>query len=541
MNLIYLLLRSNKSILAIAVFAGLVSGASSTQLIALINSAISSNTTNSDILAWSFAGFALMMVLGRLVSGLLIVRLSQKVIFDTRLFLSRQILSAPLRYLEELGPPRLLANLTDDVQSIANAVSFIPSFCVAIATAVGCLIYLAWLSWVTFLGFIALLVLAVFSYQLITIKSDKFLKLAREEQDKLFTHFRAIIEGIKELKLHKKRREVFFAEDLQSTATYSQQYNLAGLSLFMVALSWSQLLIFVFIGLVIFGMPKIITLNQAVLSGYALTSIFIVTPLEVITNILPHLSKASIALKKIEFLRLALASRSEQNLTMEPVEFSWKQLELRGVSHAYWGERKESSFTLGPINMTFRRQELVFLVGGNGSGKSTLAKLIAGLYIPEAGEICVDGEPINDQNREWYRQQFSAVFSDFYLFDRLLGLGNSNLDTQTQHYLIKLQLDHKVEVEDGVLSTTTLSQGQRKRLALLTTYLEDRPFYLFDEWASDQDPVFKDIFYTQLLPELKSRGKTVLVISHDDRYFHMADRILKLDYGKLDCHMQVVQ
>jgi putative ATP-binding cassette transporter len=108
------------------------------------------------------------------------------------------------------------------------------------------------------------------------------------------------------------------------------------------------------------------------------------------------------------------------------------------------------------------------------------------------------------------------------------------LDTQAQEYLRLLQLDHKVKIKNGKLSTTNLSQGQRKRLTLLTAYLEDRPICLFDEWAADQDPVFKEIFYTKLLPELRDRGKTVLVISHDDRYFHVADRIIKLDYGKVD-------
>ena len=88
-----------------------------------------------------------------------------------------------------------------------------------------------------------------------------------------------------------------------------------------------------------------------------------------------------------------------------------------------------------------------------------------------------------------------------------------------RYYLKLLEIEHKVTVRDGVLSTTHLSQGQRKRLALLTAYLEDRPIYIFDEWASDQDPVFKEVFYKQLLPELKSRGKTVIAVSHDDRYF----------------------
>ena len=189
--------------------------------------------------------------------------------------------------------------------------------------------------------------------------------------------------------------------------------------------------------------------------------------------------------------------------------------------------------TVPPIDLTLSPGELVFIVGGNGSGKSTLAKLITGLYVPDAGEILLDGILVDDRNRELYRQLFSTVFADFYLFERLLGLGLQDLDAQAKTYLEQLQLTHKVTIENGKLSTTALSQGQRKRLALLTAYLEDRPIYLFDEWAADQDPFFREIFYQQLLPELKQRGKAVLVISHDDRYFHLADRLLKLDYGQI--------
>jgi len=68
-------------------------------------------------------------------------------------------------------------------------------------------------------------------------------------------------------------------------------------------------------------------------------------------------------------------------------------------------------------------------------------------------------------------------------------------------------------------------------LALLVSLVEDKELYLFDEWAADQDPEFRDVFYNKLLPELKSRGKLVIVISHDDRYFHKADQIVKLEQG----------
>src|SRR5262249_30260840 len=157
--------------------------------------------------------------------------------------------------------------------------------------------------------------------------------------------------------------------------------------------------------------------------------------------------------------------------------------------------------------------------GGNGSGKSTLSKLITGLYRPDSGSICVDGESISNEDADNYRQNFSAVFLDFFLFEKLHGFLSPELDQKALEYLVKLRLDKKIRVEGGVFSSTSLSQGQRKRLALLIAYLENRAVYVFDEWASDQDPEFREIFYKELLPNLKAMGKAIIVITHDDHYF----------------------
>jgi putative ATP-binding cassette transporter len=213
---------------------------------------------------------------------------------------------------------------------------------------------------------------------------------------------------------------------------------------------------------------------------------------------------------------------------------AWKNLELSGVTHSYHNERDNSRFTLGPIDLTLRPGELVFMIGGNGSGKTTLAKLLTGLYTPESGEMFLNGKPVTSENIDDYRQHFAVVFSDFYLFDNLMGLNAPGLDAQAGEYLTRLQLDQKVKVEEGVLSTIDLSQGQRKRLALLTAFLEDRPIYVFDEWAADQDPLFKEFFYLQLLPGLKARGKAIIAISHDDHYYSVGDRIVKLDTGQIE-------
>lgn len=535
MNLIYFLLRSSWRMVAIAVVTGFLSGSSSAGLIALISKAVGQERASSILsLFWSFLGLAVVALVTSVVSQVVLVRLSQEAIAQLRMRLSRQILGSELSHLEQLGTPRLLATLTEDVQAVTNAVNSVPFLCIDIAIAVGCLTYITWVSWQVSVMIFGVAGIAMGSCRILLQRGGKLLTLARDEQDVLFKHFRTLTEGTKELKLHYQRRQTFLNDALQSTVTSYRRYNVQGLTLFSISVSWGKLLFFITVGFVLFALPKLITISPQNLSGYILTLAYLMLPMDNIVNNLPLFTKASIAFQKIESLGLSLASRAESLTVPPPLQLSWQQLEFKDVTYPYYsGEQEDSSFILGPVNLTLTQGELVFIVGGNGSGKSTLAKLITGLYIPETGEIWLDGQRIDEQNREWYRQYFSTVFSDFYLFESFLGLDNTDLDTQAQYYLKQLQLDHKVKVENGKLSTTALSQGQRKRLALLTAYLEDRPIYLFDEWAADQDPTFKDIFYTQFLPQLRDKGKTLLVISHDDQYFHVANRIIKLDYGKV--------
>lgn len=472
-------------------------------------------------------------MVNNLISQFLLVQLAQDAIYKLRLRISGWILASPLRHLEELGANRLLATLTEDIQAISNAVFNIPTLCINAALIFASLIYLGWLSGWVLLGTVVFLVIAIATVQLLISQAVRLLTQAREENDTLMKHFRALTDGVKELKLHTQRREDFLQKDLQTTASALRNYRIGSQRAIALSSSLGDLLFFVLLGLLVYGLPQVMPVSVSLLSGYVLTMSYLMRPISDVLQTLPSLTQAGVALRKIDTLGLSLASRAEtvaQNAGT-PVEFD--RIELHRATHTYRREGEQSNFTLGPINLSFYPGELVFIVGGNGSGKSTLAKLIAGLYIPDAGQIRLDGKPIDDQKREAYRQLFSTVFADFYLFDHLLGIRLGDLDSQAKAYLEQLQLTHKVQVRDGQLSTTDLSQGQRKRLALLTAYLEDRPVYLFDEWAADQDPFFREVFYQQLLPELKQRGKAVLVISHDDRYFHLADRLVKLDYGQI--------
>lgn len=532
MRLVLFLLKSSRRYMLPTIVIGVLAGGASAALMALINTTIATpdNLRNGRI--GTYVVLVLLMLISGLVSRIFSALLTQRNGFEVRMKICRQILNAPLRQLEELGQHRVLAVLTDDVPTITSALLQFPQLCINLAILLGCLVYLGWLSTATLIGLSIFLVLAVASYVIPERAARRYYQRGREEWDQTVKNFRSLTDGNKELKLHAARREAFFTNNLYATAASLRRNYLNGSIIYAVIGSGSQVLYFIFIGLILFLLPRLEPTNTEQLTGSALTVLFMGGPIIAMLNVLPFMSRADIALTKIQSLQKSfnLKKGDEMIPTAQPAR-SWRQLELEGVTHTYRSDRDDSNFILGPIDLTFQPGELVVIAGGNGSGKTTLAKLLAGLYAPESGSIRIDGELVTDENRDRYRQNFSVVFTDFFLFDRLHGLEDSDEDAQM--YLERLQLEQKVQIKEGKLSTTNLSQGQRKRLALLTAYLEDRSIYIFDEWAADQDPMFKEVFYYELLPELKARGKLALVISHDDRYYGVADRIVKLDYGRV--------
>jgi putative ATP-binding cassette transporter len=535
MRLFSFLLRYAPGKLVIAVTAGIISGASNTGLLAVFNSALVGHRSKTA-LVWSFVALCILLPTSRYVSEILLAHLSQGALFDLRVRLATQVLAAPLRHLEELGPHRVMSALAEDVPVITGTLVSIPLLCINTAVVLGALIYLGLLSFKVLLGMLCFMALGIATYQIPVVRAMRWFRLAREVGDKLYSQFRDLTEGAKELKLHGKRRRAFLLDVFRPTADTFRKHSIAAITVYTGAASWGQILAFVVIGLIIFVLPSISHVSEAALFGYTLTLLYIINPLQVVLNTVPNLTRASVALRKIDQLGVELISAGSEEALSEGLagDKKWDLVELKGVTHSYYSEGEVDSFILGPVDLTICPGQLIFIIGGNGSGKTTLAKLIVGLYSPESGEVRLNGSAVAKDRVEDYREHFSMVFSDFHLFDALLGIGDSDINDRALQYLIKLRLENKVTVNDGRLSTTSLSQGQRKRLALLTAYLEDRPIYIFDEWAADQDPSFKNVFYRDLLPELKARGKTILVITHDDHYYNLADRIIKLEYGKIE-------
>jgi putative pyoverdin transport system ATP-binding/permease protein len=533
MKLIQFMMQHSRRAVILAVLGGIVGGAASTALLFVINAGLGPNAANSQRLLYIFLALAGTAMLTRAGAALLLASIGQAALFKLRMTISHQILGVPLRKLEEVGTPRLLAILTDDIPNIMNAVGNVPVICVNIAALLTCLAFLAWSSWQLFAAVIVLMAIGAVTYQLPIMAASKQIALGRQEHNNVLSHLRSLISGVKELKLNRNRRKVFFTDRLEASAARFQNQSMAAMKIYVLGATWGELLSFVTIGLLVFVSPHVTHVNGTTLSGFVIILLYLMGPIEYLMNQAPQFSKASVALRSVEEMGLTLGRnmRDESPALDNKPAREWNRLELSDLGFGYGLADSAEKFILGPVNLSFRPGELVFFAGGNGSGKTTLAKLLVGLYAPEQGKIMMDGEPVTDGNRDWFRQHFAAIFSDYYLFDSLFGVEQRNLDERAALYVDRLQLKGKVEVKEGALSTLDLSQGQRKRLALLTAYMEDRPIFLFDEWAADQDTVFKEIFYQQLLPELKAQGKAIFVISHDERYYPVADRIVRLEDG----------
>ncbi|QNM96582.1 cyclic peptide export ABC transporter [Chitinimonas koreensis] len=532
MKVIHHLIRQSWPLMLLAALAGLVNGASGASLAKTIGDGVSAQGAAAGLggrFAWLCAAF----FATKLLSELVLIHLTQDAVHRLRVALSRKLLATPVRKLQALGHAELLAIMTNDINLLVQAFQMLPQVFGNLAVVAGCMAWMAWLSWPLALAAALLLGVGLAIYHVAEYVPLRYMYRLREQMGRLYQDFRDLIEGSRELQLNARKGEQFVAEVVVPDSQGFKRLYLASMGIYSLIANLNNILFYGLIGAVVFAAPLWIAAEPAVLTAFALILLFLIKPINDMLYALPVIRQAGVALDKIAQLEGDLDAAAPPPAAPAFERRGGPLLALRQVVHHYPGPTEDRQFMLGPIDLAIERGEIVFIVGGNGSGKTTLAMLILGLYPPERGSIALDGQEVTAANLAHYRQHFSAVFADFHLFEQLLEAGQPELQARAMHYLDKLGMAHKVQVADGKFSTVALSSGQRKRLALVSAYLEDRPIYLFDEWAADQDPAFKRVFYTELLPELKRRGKTVLIVSHDDAYFACADRIVKLEDGQL--------
>ena len=522
-------LAESRGLLLASGLAGLAAGLASAAVLFWINRNGTAGTPAATAALIPFLALLGIRLAASLISKLCLVRLGQDAVYRLRLRLAGAVRAAPLLRLESVGPTRLLSAFTENIPQISGFIANLPALGIHAVAIAACLVYLFWIAPMLASLTLALMAAGIASYRFLMARGVSRFLHGRTAEEALLGDFRLLCEGAKEVKLNPPRGRRLVEGVLAGHAAEARGRTGSALSAFAYGDVWGEFLLLAPLGLALYLAPGHAGFSWEAARQYAMTLIFLSGPLTALVVSLPLYGRAAASLRKLAGLEADLGAEALPSGRDAAARLpSGARLELDAAEFRYPGD----GFTVGPVSLELRPGEIVFLVGGNGSGKSTLAKMLSGLYPLSAGALRFCGEAVGPDGLEAYRRRFTAVFSDSPVFPELPGGDGPASEDEARRLLARFGLGEKVRIASGAFDEAGLSAGQRKRLALVAALLEDKPVYLFDEWAAEQDPPFRRAFYEEILPELRRRGKLVVAITHDDRYFHLADRVVRMEYGK---------
>ena len=476
-------------------------------------------------------------LIGRRVVQYNLIRISFGLVYDLKIDLISKVFSTPYKNFEQMNTGRIYTVINEDVNTIGRASGTIASLVISAIAILGCFVYLAIISVKITMVLLATLLVISIVYHFVVQNTEHLYEKSRDEGSKFMTLLDGMLNGFKELSLHLRGKLSYKADIDKSALSYRNKVVEAD-TRFLNADLLGASMILVLLGVLAIGLPILNPgVNFYVLASFVIILLYAMAPIETFLNAAPELMRIKVAWNRINNFVKDLPK--EKSLELENISDpkAFDSIEIKNVSFCYAEDQdtdRDNPFGIGPINLQIEKEEIIFIIGANGSGKSTLAKILLGLYQPVEGDIMIDGDKVSSNDLSEY---FSAVFNPTYIFKKLHNVKQEDYKKEDVDVLLSmLKLNEKVELVNNYFSTVDLSSGQRKRLALLQCYLEDNPIFLFDEWAADQDPYYRNFFYNVLLPKMKKAGKTVIAITHDDSYFHIADRVYEMRDGKLNLY-----
>lgn len=518
-----------KGIIPRLLLLSVLSGLANMVIIVLVTSSLESEVELKYLIFYFLLMVALYLA-GRRFVQVSLVKFTMGAIYELRVKIIDRIFLTSYQRFEKIDRGKVYTAMNDDVGTVGESANMMVTLVTNFFTACGAFIFLAsiafWASMLTVLLIVTLTTL----YYFVSRSTNKYYEQARDTRNDFMRLIGGVIEGFKELSLSHNKKQSYKEEVAGSADEYKTKMTTAS-TRFVNASIVGETVLIVILGTVVFAFPKLFPgVKTYTLVSFIVVMLYLIGPVNGILNSVPAVMRLRIAWKRIrQFLNEIPANIDSKKIQPPPKRATVNSLKAEGICFQY--ENNGHAFGVGPIDLEVRKGEILFIIGGNGSGKTTLAKLLTGLYIPDSGKIKINNEAMEPHQLGEY---FSAVFSPFYLFEKLYNVNAKQKAAEIKKYLQLLHLDQKVQINGNTYSTINLSTGQRKRLALLQCYLEDSPVYLFDEWAADQDPEYRHFFYRTLLPEMKKEGKIVIAITHDDHYFDVADKVVKMNQGQLE-------
>lgn len=519
------------------VLVSLVPSVTNASLIFFITSYLNNSGVDPGYLTFYFVLCVFLFLITSRVVKERVLDVSQNVIQDLNMLVIKKVFSVSFREFEKLKKGDLLTILNDDIGRITVFCNNLVSLYSSSITTLIVLIYLLTINFWACILLTSVIVLILFLHYALGVQTAGFFREAAEMRGHYTEMILGVTNGFKELILHRVKRRNY-KDELEASCIAYNEHNHRAYRKYAGRVMLSDMAFIFSIGISCFLLPVLFNTDTKVTTAYILGALFLWGPLNVIVKSVPDVVGIKVSwnriqnfVKTIAGIRIMELDGPLKNVLNSGRKFEVVEtIEADNISFQYEGEiEDEVKYFIGPLNFVARAGEITFVIGGNGSGKTTLAKILTGLYTPDSGTISVNGETMDGKELGEY---FSVIFSDFYLF-KSLYTEEEITPERTEELITLLRLQGKVTIESNKFSTINLSRGQSKRLALLQCYLEDRPVLLFDECAADQDPEFKHFFYRTLLPAMKELNKTLIVITHDDRYFNVADRVYKMEMGQI--------
>ena len=539
MDFLSIILQRSRWFYAQLIFLGIFNGVLNTAFLILINSSVN-NQPLPVLDGYNWQLFVVLLVLSLLITKTFqtkLIKLTTQINYEFEIRILEKLKAASFNDFDKLGSERVYATL-GDLMALSNLPAVLINALNAFTVIIFCFVYLFATSWMAGLAILTLMGLLLLFYLVRNKSVEKRLNVLRNIQNDFFRYLADALNGFKEVEIDATKEHRLYGDYIGKNRHQDKSLRRETSIKYMNNELTGNYSWFILIGSIMFLFPLLFDFNTAVISSFLITILYLMGPVANAISLIPTFTNVKIALERInQFMQMAEQAVENKETTDQPIESLGFEhsINFKDIAFTYQNVLEEDNFSFGPVNLQIQKGEVLFIIGGNGSGKSTFVNLLTGLMKHNEGSILVDGLEVTEDQLQAYRNMFSVIFTQPHLFSE--NYDNITLNEENEELRNLLELMELKDVinfvpEKNNIDNQGLSKGQQKRLALVLAILQKKPVMVLDEWAAEQDPQFRRFFYTNIVPQLKERGITLIAITHDDAYFNQADRIIKFDYGQ---------
>jgi cyclic peptide transporter len=518
-------------------FLSLLAALGNMGVVYTINRVIGDYVNNMPVITnrylYYFAGSVILFIATRWFVSTRIIGFTQTLLQKTRIEVMKLVLKSTFDVVNK-NKSQIYSALTTDSNNIVAASISLVDIITNVIVVIICFLYMGLLSWKLLLCILLLVLFTLVIYYFCAKRAQHFFKMAMSKNDRFVKYLNEMLRGFKEISIAPEKGEDLSQRNINHTIKDATILNKKAQVIFLNNRVIGQIAFYVFIGLTMLWLGEMFSVQRAVLVNFVFLTLYSWGPIESVVLLFPNLLQAKTSMTRIsDIIKQIEAGRPDryQEIGLQP----FVKLEMKDIDFAYEAGENPNDirhFSIGPVDFQVYANDIIFICGANGSGKTTFINILVGLIRQDNGSVRVNGKTISREHLKSYRSLFAPLFSDFHLFEELYGIPLINQEKSSE-YLKLFEIDDKVSIIDGGFSTIDISTGQRKRLAFINAMLEGKPILILDEFAADQDPYFKRKFYHEIIPYLKKEGFTLIAITHDDHYYHAADKVYKMDGGRI--------